>query len=103
MTMYTDTINIRVQIDPSGEAHIVGSLDLNYTASATFFKQRLFAWHEASFYGTDLRVEHIRGVESVILPADQVLEFFAELPLLQHVEFVWGGHGQLLTILAPLL
>lgn len=103
MTLFTDMINLRVHLDQHGDAHIVGSLEQNYTASGTFFKHRLFAWHEASFYGTDLVVELIRGIETVILPAKQVIPFFADLQLLQHVEFVWSGHAESLIELAALL
>ena len=103
MTQYTDTIYIRLQLDQHGNAHIEGSLDNNYTASGTFYKHRLFAWHEDSFYGTDLIVENIRGTETVVLPAEQVIPFFAEPLILQHLEFVWNGQAKLLIELAPLL
>ncbi|MEX2416415.1 MAG: DEAD/DEAH box helicase [Paenibacillaceae bacterium] len=104
MSMYTaDTIHIHIDLDKHGDAHISGSLDENYTASGAFYKHRLFAWHEASFYGTDLIVENIRGVETIILPADQVIPFFTDLQLLQHVEWVWSGQAERLLKLAPLL
>jgi SNF2 family DNA or RNA helicase len=103
MSIYTETINIKIHLDQYGDAHIEGSLDNNYTASGAFFKHRLFAWHEASFYGTDLVVENIRGAETILLPAEQVIPFFADRLLLQHVEWVWSGQAEQLIKLAPLL
>lgn len=103
MSIYTETINIHIHLDQHGNAHVEGSLDNNYIASGHFFKHRLFAWHEASFYGTDLVVENNRGVETVILPAEQVIPFFADRLLLQHVKWVWKGQAKPLIELAPLL
>ncbi len=103
MTNHTDTIYIRLHLDQLGHAHIEGSLDNNYTASGTYYKHRLFAWHEASFYGTSLIVENIRGTETILLPAEQVIPYFANLELLQHLEFVWNGQAKQLFELAPLL
>jgi len=103
MSIYTDSIHMHIDLDQRGDAHIKGSLDNNYSASGAYFKHRLFAWHEASFYGTDLAVTHNQGAEAIILPAEQVIPFFADQQLLQHIEWVWSDQAKIIIELAPQL
>jgi SNF2 family DNA or RNA helicase len=98
-----DTIGVHVALSEQGDALFYGSTDNRYELSGLYLKQRLFAWHEASFYGTELVVHQVQGVDIVILPAEQVIPFFAEGKLLRHLDWNWGGDGGLLLRLAPLL
>ncbi len=98
-----DTIAVHVALSDRGDALIYGSTANHYELSGLYLKQRLFAWHEASFYGTELVVHPVQGVDIVILPAEQVIPFFAEGKLPRHLSWAWGGDGELLLRLAPLL
>lgn len=100
MSMHRETIRIHLVLTEHGDALLYGALDNQFTASGIYYKQRLFAWHEASFYGTDIVVENVEGVDILILPSEQVIPFFADLQLLQHVEWIWSGHAEPLLVLA---
>lgn len=64
-------------------------------------KQRLFAWHEASFYGTFLETREERGKESVLVPADMALDYFCQPELLLHGKIEWSPDLSALVRLAP--
>jgi SNF2 family DNA or RNA helicase len=102
MSMYTETITIQVTLDQHGNALILGLLGMHSRASGLDLKQRLFAWHEPTFYGTDLSILTIDGIEFIVLPSEQVIPFFAELELLQHIEWEWGDKAEQLRKLAPI-
>ncbi|MCQ6562361.1 DEAD/DEAH box helicase [Paenibacillus mendelii] len=102
MSLHLDTITIQVSLTTHGDALIYGSIP-SYHAPGLFMKQRLFAWHEASFYGTELEIQTIQDVELVLLPSEQVIPFFAERRLLEHVEWVWDEDAAPLLELAPVL
>ncbi|WP_379157807.1 DEAD/DEAH box helicase [Paenibacillus sp. sgz5001063] len=103
--MNTQMRNITVQLALSqyGDALIYGVNERNDYVPGLLLKQQLFAWHEDSFYGTELTTQSADGVELVILPAEQVIPFFAELKVLQHIDWSWAGNAELLTALAPVL
>lgn len=104
MSMHLRTLNIRLALSEYGDALIYGSNDREDLVPGLQLKQRLFAWHEASFYGTELTVQPAgEGVELVILPAEQVIPFFADQKLLKHIHWQWEGDAAHLTELAPLL
>ncbi|HEY4389131.1 MAG TPA: hypothetical protein VGN34_32190, partial [Ktedonobacteraceae bacterium] len=104
MNMHLRTLTIRLALSQYGDALIYGMNEREDLVPGLQLKQRLFAWHEASFYGTELTVQPAgEGVELVILPAEQVLPFFAEQKLLAHIEWNWEGDAANLTELAPLL
>ncbi|MFC4304458.1 DEAD/DEAH box helicase [Cohnella boryungensis] len=100
---HTPSIYIRVLLGGYGDALIHGSYDHSQSAPGLALKHALFAWHEASFYGTELDVHQLEGIEAVVLPAEMVLPFFAGLNVLQHVEWVWDDLAQRLIQAAPLL
>lgn len=103
MSKYTEVISLQVSLDEYGNAIIIGAIGAQGFTSGMFIKQRLFAWHEASFYGTELAIHTIEGIELILLPAEQVIPFFAEIDLLEHIEWEWGDRAELLIKLAPLL
>ncbi|WP_420831464.1 DEAD/DEAH box helicase [Paenibacillus sacheonensis] len=72
-------------------------------ASGLLVKQRLFAWHEPSFYGTELDIEKLQDeLELVVLPAEMVIPFFAERSLLMaHIDWRFEGDAARLVSLAP--
>lgn len=97
-------IIVRLTLSEHGDALLYGTTDNADFISGLILKQKLFAWHEESFYGTELMVQQAREyAELVLLPAEQVIPFFAEQQLLQHVEWSWEGEAARLTGLAPLL
>lgn len=99
----TITITVHVNLTSYGDALIYGLIDSQYYISGIGLKQRLFAWHEASFYGTELEIQTVQDVELILLPAEYVIPFFAGNQLLEHVEWIWGDHTALIRQLAPLL
>ncbi|MCC3376705.1 DEAD/DEAH box helicase [Cohnella sp. REN36] len=105
MTTHLDTIHIQISLTEHGDAVILGTMDGYRYVSGTFVKQRLFAWHEPSFYGTELEVQTVKeDMDVVILPAEMVIPFFAEPQLLRHIDWAWtGDNARLLIRLAPLL
>ncbi|UVI30682.1 DEAD/DEAH box helicase [Paenibacillus spongiae] len=102
MSLHLETITIQVSLTTHGDALIYGSIP-SYHAPGLFMKQRLFAWHEPSFYGTELDIQTIQEIELVLLPSEQVIPFFAEGKLLQHVEWIWDEDAAPLLQLASVL
>ncbi|MWV47369.1 ATP-dependent helicase [Paenibacillus sp. HJL G12] len=103
MSLYTDYITVHVRLSAYGDALIYGSTEGHRYVPGVDMKQRLFAWHEASFYGTELEVQQVQELELVVLPAEQVLPFFAERRLLEHITWNWEEEAQELIRLAPAL
>jgi len=103
MRMDLGTIEVRLSLTEEGDALLYGLDAAGGFMPGMRLKQLLFAWHEASFYGSDLDIRSLRNIEIVELPAEFVVPFFAELPLLRHVDWAWGGEAELLRRLAPAL
>ncbi|BBI31357.1 DEAD/DEAH box helicase [Cohnella abietis] len=103
MSMYTESLSIVTIFDGQGNALIHGSYNEHTYASGVALKHALFAWHEASFYGTELETRYIEGLELVLLPAEMVIPFFAEPKSLRHVEWIWTDLAAHLVQIAPLL
>ncbi|AZN39257.1 DEAD/DEAH box helicase [Paenibacillus albus] len=103
MSSSMDTLNIQVSLTEHGDALIYGTTPSGGHVSGMTVKQRLFAWHEPSFYGTELEIEKVQELELVVLPSEQVIPFFAERHLLTHIEWVWEGDAAKLAELAPLV
>ncbi|MFD0672802.1 DEAD/DEAH box helicase [Cohnella sp. GCM10027633] len=102
MNAYTDTIHVRVELGAGGDALLFGSMD-HYEISGVYVKHRLFARHEASFYGTELEIRKIGDEECIVLPAEQVIPYFAAPERLRHIEWEWSADGEWLLQLSPLL
>ncbi|WP_054954887.1 DEAD/DEAH box helicase [Paenibacillus dakarensis] len=103
MSRHTETINVQITLSAYGDALIYGSTLMQGYLPGQTLKQRLFAWHEESFYGTELEVQQVQDVELVVLPAEQVIPFFADIKLLSHIEWVWGEESAPFVQLAPML
>ncbi|MDQ0196516.1 DEAD/DEAH box helicase [Paenibacillus wynnii] len=103
MSKYIQTITVHAALSQYGDALIFGSTETDDYVPGFLLKQRLFAWHEASFYGTELTIEPTEGTQLIILPAEQVIPFFAEQKLLTHIEWAWEGEAAQLIRLSPLL
>ncbi|QSF45381.1 DEAD/DEAH box helicase [Paenibacillus tianjinensis] len=101
MSKYMRNITVQLALTKYGDALIYAVDDRDDYVPGVQLKQKLFAWHEASFYGTELTLQNADGVELVVLPAEQVVPFFADLRLLRHVGWSWQGDAALLTELAP--
>ncbi|MDY8026054.1 DEAD/DEAH box helicase [Paenibacillus polymyxa] len=103
MSQYTETITVHIQLTTYGDALIYGDSSMNYSISGQILKQRLFAWHEASFYGTELEIQHVQDTDIILLPSEQVIPFLAERKLLKHIEWIWDeAHAPWLRLI-PLL
>ncbi|BFH65335.1 DEAD/DEAH box helicase [Paenibacillus azoreducens] len=102
---FADAITVHVRLSAYGDALIYGSSSSHRSVPGLDLKQRLFAWHEASFYGTELEIRQMQGqgVQLVVLPAEQVLPFFAERALLHHITWEWDQDAEALLRLAPTL
>ncbi|MBW4084770.1 DEAD/DEAH box helicase [Paenibacillus sp. S150] len=103
MSMHTRNITVQLALSQYGDALIYAINERDDYVPGVQLKQQLFAWHEESFYGTELTTQNADGVELVVLPAEQVIPFFAELKVLRHIGWSWQGNAALLTALAPLL
>ncbi|MGO4109093.1 SNF2-related protein [Paenibacillus sp. YAF4_2] len=104
MNAYADTLTIQASLTEQGDALIFGT-DASGYAPGLLVKQRLFARHEPSFYGTELEIERLRDeLELVVLPAEMVVPFFADPGLLpMHVTWRLEGDAARLAELAPAL
>lgn len=103
MSRYTETITVHMALSEYGDAVIYGSTVMRGYVSGQYLKHRLFAWHEASFYGTELTVQSVQDMEVIILPSEQVIPFFADGRLLEHIEWVWDEDCLPFIELAPSL
>lgn len=103
MSHHLQHIQIRVGMSEYGDALIYGTKESYGFVPALYLKHLLFAWHKPSFYGTQLQMEQTPEVELIVLPAEQVIPFFAEAPLLHHVQWDWEGDADALRQLAPAL
>src|SRR5688500_12831793 len=103
MSKFTKTITVYASLTTHGDALLYGMSGTGDFLSGVSLKQSLFAWHSPSFYGTELEVQQVEGLELVLLPAEQVIPFFAENTVLEHVEWIWEEQAGLLVKLAPLL
>lgn len=103
MSKLTRTITVHINLTAYGDALIYGFNSSNDSLSGLSLKHKLFAWHAASVYGTELETEQVQGAELILLPAEHVIPFFAEKQLLEHIEWAWGEQAALIIRLAPLL
>ncbi|OMF21176.1 ATP-dependent helicase [Paenibacillus sp. FSL H8-0548] len=103
MSKHIKSISVHMNLTTHGDALLYGVTSNNDYLSGVSLKQQLFAWHEASFYGTELEVQQVQGLELVLLPAELVIPFFAEQKLLEHIAWTWGEQAEQLSLLSPLL
>ncbi|WP_315796119.1 DEAD/DEAH box helicase [Paenibacillus sp. BIC5C1] len=103
MHPYTETIEVHVVLTGYGDALFYGALNTHHFVSGQSLKQRLFAWHAPSFYGTELETRQIEEIELVVLPAEEVIPFFSEMNTLLHIEWKWDEQAEHLIRLAPVL
>lgn len=103
MSQYTEAITVHISLSAYGDALIYGSTQAGNYVTGLYLKQRLFAWHEPSFYGTELEIQQIQEVELVLLPSEHVIPFFADRKLLEHIDWLWDEASEPLIQLAPAL
>ncbi|AWB46741.1 ATP-dependent helicase [Paenibacillus sp. CAA11] len=103
MNPYIDHITIQVTLSTHGDALIHGTAQQLGSLNGQQLKDRLFAWHEASFYGTALEIKQVQDIDLILLPAEQVLPFWADPQLLQHMEWSWAEEASMLAQAAPVL
>jgi SNF2 family DNA or RNA helicase len=103
MSQYTESITVHIIMSSYGDALIYGSTNTYNYVSGQTMKHQLFAWHEASFYGTDLETRMVEDVELVVLPSEQVIPFFAGHKLLEHIEWKWSEEASPWIKLFPIL
>ena len=97
--------NITVHTDrlETGEFFITAyDQDTNFLTPDRYHKQ-LFAWDEASFYGSFLQFETIDGKEGIRLSAWQVLSLFSQDHFLSFIEWNWDEISFLCLTIAPSL
>ncbi|GAB6991993.1 DEAD/DEAH box helicase [Paenibacillus pini] len=104
MSQYTETITVQLTLTAYGDALIYGFMGAAHSpAPGHYLKQRLFAWHEPSFYGTELEIQSTSDVDLILLPSEYVIPFFTEAKVLNHVDWTWSEGAAELMELAPLL
>ncbi|MFB5763216.1 DEAD/DEAH box helicase [Paenibacillus medicaginis] len=90
MSTFTSAYTVHITLSAHGDALIYGTTETGGYVPGLKLKHRLFAWHEPSCYGTELEVRQVQGAEIIILPAEQVIPFFARRELPEHIEWAWG-------------
>ncbi|GGO04677.1 DEAD/DEAH box helicase [Saccharibacillus kuerlensis] len=103
MNAVMETVTIHAVLSEFGDALLYGTKPTYGAVPGLYFKQLLFARHEESFYGTDLEIQSTGDMELVLLPAEMVLSFFADKPLLKHIGWAFDGDADLLARTAPAL
>ncbi|RQW10883.1 DEAD/DEAH box helicase [Paenibacillus rhizophilus] len=96
-------IAVRISLSEFGDALLYGLTENGDDLPGMALKQLLFAWHQESWYGTELAIHKAGEIELVVLPAEQVLPFFAAGRLLTHIGWSWEGEAAPLALLAPCL
>ncbi|WP_010278446.1 DEAD/DEAH box helicase [Paenibacillus senegalensis] len=86
---------------PSGFLFLYAQRTTGGTVDGLELKHRLFAWHEASFYGTFLDIREDQALEGVLLPASMALDYFCQQHRLVHGQLEWSDELQSLIRLAP--
>ncbi|MCF2944492.1 DEAD/DEAH box helicase [Paenibacillus tarimensis] len=102
-TYNRETTAVRMVLTSHGDALFFADPDSLREWTGLQLKHRLFAWHEPSFYGTELELVKVGELEAVVLPADEVIAFFASGQHLEHIEWKWEDDAARLAALAPLL
>ncbi|MFM9278014.1 DEAD/DEAH box helicase [Paenibacillus jiagnxiensis] len=103
MSTFTFAYTVHLTLSAHGDALIYGTTETGGYVHGLKLKHRLFAWHEPSCYGTELEVRQVQDAEIIILPAEQVIPFFARRELLEHIEWEWGQDASGIVRLAPAL
>ncbi|THF84599.1 DEAD/DEAH box helicase [Cohnella fermenti] len=104
MTKLMDTIQVNLMLTEFGDALLFASSDSFSHVPGLVLKHRLFAWHEPSLYGTELAVQTAGEIEMVLLPAEEVIPFFADRSqAAKHISWAWEERAADLIELAPLL
>ncbi|MDO3411600.1 SNF2-related protein [Saccharibacillus sp. CPCC 101409] len=103
MNAVMETVTVHAVLSEYGDALLYGTKTSYGSMPALYFKHLLFARHEESFYGTELEIQNSGRMELVLLPAEMVLSFFADRPLLEHIEWNFEGDAELLARTAPAL
>ncbi len=103
MTRFKQAISIGIQLSEHGDALFFGTENEHRFVSGLALKQQEFAWHEESYYGTELEISEIQNIEVVLLPAEHVIPFLANGQLLEHIDWTWQPLAQPLCQIAPLL
>ncbi|MDO7908183.1 DEAD/DEAH box helicase [Paenibacillus sp. JX-17] len=101
MNPYVNDITIGLFLTSYGDALVYGSLPDGRPVPGLQLKQRLFAWHAPSFYGTELELQQVEEMELAVLPAEQVIPFLAEPALLAHLSWTWDEATEPLLAAAP--
>lgn len=101
MTKGLQTITVHASLSPYGDALIYGDKQAYGYEPGLYLKHLLFAGHADSFYGTELAVQQTGEADVIVLPAEQVLSFWASPELLRHVNWEFADGAALLTRLAP--
>ncbi|MDX8363759.1 DEAD/DEAH box helicase [Cytobacillus sp. IB215665] len=65
--------------------------------------EKLFLWHEASYYGSFLKMQTVKDVKGVILSPWEALDFFAKDVHNSFIHVGWSEESQLYRKIAPLL
>lgn len=102
-TYNLDTIVVQMVLTSHGDALFFADPNMLRELTGLELKHRLFAWHEPSFYGTELELIKVGELEAIVLPAEEVIPFFAFRTLLAHIEWKWNDDAERLSALAPLL
>ncbi|KRE90236.1 helicase [Paenibacillus sp. Soil766] len=96
-------MSLCMSLTDRGDALLWGFKD-GREVSGDHFRKLLFTWHEPSLYGTLLETQQAGELVVTILPAEQVLAFFAEPNFMDIVSWEMGTESSKMMLhMAPLL
>ncbi|WP_167357203.1 DEAD/DEAH box helicase [Paenibacillus pectinilyticus] len=80
---------MKIQRLPSGSFALYGETEEANALPAHLLRKLLFAWHERSFYGTQLEVTRIAYGDAIVLSPAMALDYLREPGVLLHSRLSW--------------
>jgi SNF2 family DNA or RNA helicase len=82
-------IHMRIQRLPSGSFALYGETEQANAVPGYMLRKLLFAWHERSFYGTQLEVTRIPYGDAIVLSPVMALDYLRAPGVLLHSSLTW--------------
>lgn len=96
-------VTLHCQWLPGERFGLWGETDLQTTLESQELKMMLFAWHQASFYGSLIETDERESRGYILLTADQALDFLCAPPSLFHIRWRYSDEMRILFRIAPLV
>ncbi|OAS20535.1 DEAD/DEAH box helicase [Paenibacillus oryzisoli] len=83
------SIYVKIQMQPAGSFAIYGETEDANAVPGSMLRKLLFAWHERSFYGTQLEVMRISQGDAVVVSPAMAMEYLCSPGVLLHGRVSW--------------